>query len=332
MASKQPLHSNSAAPRSSDRAPEKLHVPCDLYGLFVAEPLQLDASVDGWTIIFLVMTRAFFFIALNFIIQMLYVVKIHRLSVDSQSEPREEQERFYMQVVCVFVFGISIFRELRDCIDFLALVVRCPVSRDGGYQGIGRGSDGSRRHGAVLSQERPSGTFKFHDKFLSWATRRSSKTHVWTLGSMSYSWKVVCLLFVGMPRILFCSLFAKVGAGFIVRSPDIIIDTVGVLFVVEIGTFMYNAFTTNAVKQQLEQLQPIEWFPSNARRLAAFLFVNFAYPLLLICFSVAVVWYSRKACGEHEDIGYSLAVGEAAIMSDLMEVVDFFKEMMCLNC
>ena len=188
MASKQPLHTSSEVPRASGGAPEKLHVPCDLYGLFVAEPLQLDASVDGWTIILLVMTRAFFFIALNFIIQMLYVVKIHRLSVDSQSEPcAREQERFYMQVVCVFVFGISIFRELRDCIDFLALVVRCPVSPDGGYRGIGRGSDGSHRHGAVLSQERPSGT----SSILSWVRRRSSKTHVWTLGSMSYSWKVL---------------------------------------------------------------------------------------------------------------------------------------------
>jgi hypothetical protein len=326
MASKQPLHSNSEAPHVSGSAPEKLHLPNDLYGLFVAEPLQLDASVDGWTIIILVMTRAFFFIVLNFIIQMLYVVKIHRLSVDL--DPCV-QERFYMQVVCVFVFGISIFRQLRDCIDFLALVVRCPVARDGGYRGIGRGADGLHRHGAVLSQERPSGT----SSILNWARRReSSKTHVWTLGSMSYSWKVVCIMFVGMPRILFCSLFAKVGAGFIVRSPEIIIDTVGVLFVVEIGTFMYNAFTTNAVKQQLEQLQPIEWYPSNARRLAAFLFVNFAYPVLLICFSVAVVWYSRKSCGEHEDLGSSLADGEAAVMSDLMEVVDFFKEMVCLNC
>lgn len=327
MTSKQPLHSNSETQRVSGCPPEKLHLPCDLYGLFVAEPLQLDASVDGWTLIFLVMTRAFFFIALNFLIQLLYVVKIHRLSVELQAEPRE-QERFYMQVVCVFVFGISIFRELRDCIDFLALVVRCPVSRDGGYRGIGGGSDGSHRHGAVLSQERSSGT----SGILSWARRRSSKTHVWTLGSMSYSWKVVCFLFVGMPRIMFCSLFAKVGAGFIVRSPDIIIDTVGVLFVVEIGTFMYNAFTTNAVKQQLEQLQPIEWYPSNARRLAAFLFVNFAYPVLLICFSVAVVWYSRKARGDHEDLGSSLADGETAVMSDLREVVDFFKEMVCLDC
>jgi hypothetical protein len=281
----------------------------------------------------LVMTRAFFFIALTFMIQMLYVVKIHRRSVQLQSEPDVLEERFLIQVVCVFVFGISIFRELRDCIDFLELVVRCPVSRDVGYQSIGHGSDGSHRHGAVLSQEspqeRPSGT-NWKSNILNFARTRSSKTHVWTLGSMSYSWKVVCLLFVGVPRILFCSLFAKVGAGFIVLSPDIIIDTVGVLFVVDIGEFMYNAFTTNAVKQQLEQLQPIEWYPSNARRLAAFLIMNFAYPVLLVCFSVAVVSYSRKDCSEHDNLGSCQAVGVQDLMENLTEVLtevsNFFKD------
>lgn len=352
MASKQPPssrahHSTGESLSTPGATPEKLHLPNDLYGLFVAEPLQLDASVDGWAIVILAMTRAFFFIALNFAIQMLYVVRIHRLSVEMQGE-QCRHEHSYMQVVCVFVFGVSIFRELRDCMDFVALVVRCPVSREGGYVGMGssRGPDGSHyRHGAVLSSQGSSGAVLSQERasgasrILSWARRREAPIskeggpHAWSLDSMRRSWKVACLLFVGLPRVFVCSLFAKVGAGFIVRSPeeDIIIDTVAVLFVVDVGTFMYNAFTTNAVKQQLEQMKPVEWQPSNAHRLMAFLYVNFAYPVLLICFSITVVWYSRNACGEGEDFQSSLSLGEHAAVSDLMEVADFFREMVSLS-
>ncbi|CAK0823520.1 unnamed protein product [Prorocentrum cordatum] len=281
--------------------PTKLYVPCDLYGLFVVEPLQLDASIDGWTIVSLAMMRAFVFIALNFSIQVLYVVRIHRMSVDMQDQ-QWCHEHSCMQVVCVFVFGISICSELRGCADFLLLVVRCPASGSG-YAGIGDGPDRPQRHGAVLSQEaveRPGG---LRARIANWAKRSSAvdQTRVWTLGSLDHRWKAVCFLFVGVPRVVICCLLANSGARFIVRSPDIIVDTVAVLFVVDVAAFMYSAFTTNAVKQQLEMVQPLECYPCNTRRLVSFLFVNFAYPVLLVCFSVAVVWCSREGCRKSED-------------------------------
>jgi ABC-type uncharacterized transport system permease subunit len=145
------------------------------------------------------------------------------------------------------------------------------------------------------------------------------KTHVWTLDSMSHGWKAVCLLFVGIPRFLICCLLAKAGAGYIVRSDQIIVDTVAVLFVVDIATFIYSAFTTNAVKQQLEMVQPVEWRPSNTRRFVSFLFVNFVYPVLLVCFSVAFVWFSRQACHKGEDFQSSLKLGETT--KDLLELL-----------
>ncbi|CAK0823517.1 unnamed protein product [Prorocentrum cordatum] len=198
--------------------------------------------------------------------------------------------------------GISICSELRGCADFLLLVVRCPASGSG-YAGIGDGPDRPQRHGAVLSQEaveRPGG---LRARIANWAKRSSAvdQTRVWTLGSLDHRWKAVCFLFVGVPRVVICCLLANSGARFIVRSPDIIVDTVAVLFVVDVAAFMYSAFTTNAVKQQLEMVQPLECYPCNTRRLVSFLFVNFAYPVLLVCFSVAVVWCSREGCRKSED-------------------------------
>jgi hypothetical protein len=301
-------------PVTTGGPPEKLHVPCDLYGLFLVEPLQLDVSVDGLTVVFLAMTRAFVFVALNFAIQVLYVVRIHRMSVDMQCG----HEHACMQVVCVFVFGISICSELRRCADFLELVAKCPASGEGGgYVSVARRSNASPRQGAVLCQEtaeRPSG---FRDRVANWVRKSSvpDKTRVWTLGAMDHRWKAVCLVLVGVPRVLICCLLANSGAHFIVRSPDIIVDTVAVLFVVDVATFIYSAFTTNAVKQQLEMVQPLEWHPCNTRRFVSFLFVNFAYPVLLVCFSVAVVCCSRQACHKGDD----------------SEVLQFLKEMVYLN-
>merc|ERR1712176_1532126 len=105
----------------------------------------------------------------------------------------------------------------------------------------------------------------------------------------------------GIPRFLICCLLAKAGAGYIVRSDQIIVDTVAVLFVVDIATFIYSAFT------------------SNARRFVSFLFVNFVYPVLLVCFSVAFVWFSRQACHKGEDFQSSLKLGETT--KDLLELL-----------
>jgi len=299
-------------------------VPCDLYGLFVAEPLQVSVSIDGCTIVFPAMIRAFLFMAMTFTVQFLCVVRIHHMSMKMQGQECSH-EHSYMQVVCVFMFGMCIFSELRGCVDFLALVARCPVYRGGwGYTGIGSESDWWHGHGAMLSQWRVEHSCGCGARVANWVTRSS-----WTLDSMGYGWKAVCLVFVGLPRVLICCLFAKVGVGFIVRSPQIIVDTVAMLFVVNIATFIYTFFTTNEVKQQMETVKPVEWYASNTRRITSFLFVNFAYPVLLVCLSVAVVWFSRQACDEGEDFQSWLKLGDTS--NDQAEAVSFFKEVVYVN-
>jgi len=311
-------------PVTTGAPPEKLHVPCDLYGLFVAEPLQISASIDGCTIVFPAMIRAFLFMALNFTVQILCIVRIHHMSMKMQGQECSH-EHSYMQVVCVFMFGMCIFSELRGCMDFLELVARCPVyGAVWGYTGIGNGSDWWHGHGAMLSQWRVEHSCGCGARFANWVTRSS-----WTLDSMGYGWKAVCLVFVGLPRVLICCLFAKVGVGFIVRSPQIIVDTVAMLLVVNIATFIYTFFTTSEVKQQMEMVKPVECYASNTRRITSFLFVNFAYPVLLVCLSVAAVWFSRQACDEGEDFQSWLKLGDTS--NDQAVAASFFKEVVSVN-
>eukprot|EP00931_Biecheleriopsis_adriatica_P015598 TRINITY_DN11828_c0_g1_i1.p1 TRINITY_DN11828_c0_g1~~TRINITY_DN11828_c0_g1_i1.p1 ORF type:complete len:355 (+),score=66.44 TRINITY_DN11828_c0_g1_i1:44-1066(+) len=290
------------------RSPEKLSVPCDLYGLFLAEPLQLDVHVDGWIIFFLEMARCVFFVMANFGIQLLYVTRIHHLNRRNEGA-QCRPENPYMQLVCVFVFATSTFKELRSCSDLFDLLLRCPVNEKNGYihLGVGGGSDDRHRHGAVLHAEgeEQKGQRGLTERLVQWAKvyRSGQKQHVWTLTSMSNKWKAVCVVFVALPRIVLCLLLLKVASGFIVRSSEenMVVDTVAALFIVDIGTFMYNAFTTNTVKQNLERMPPLELHSSNCVKLLNFFLVNFMLPFLTVAFSIGVVWYLRQTCPQEAD-------------------------------
>jgi len=306
---------------ATQTASEKLHVPCDLYGLFVVEPLQLNIHVDGWIIFFFEMARTMFFVAVNFGIQLLYVSRIHRLNRHNDGA-QCSRDNPCMQLVCVFVFATSIFKELRSCSDLFELLLRCPVKENSGYINLGVGGvDGQQLHGVVLHAEgeaqQPKG---FTDRLVLWAKlqRNGSKQHIWTLGSMTNFWKVLCLFFVALPRIIICMLLLKVASGFIVRSSEetMVVDTVAALFIVDIGTFMYNAFTTNAVKQHLERMPALELQPSNCVRLMNFFLVNFMLPVITVIFSLGIVWYLRQECGP--DAGLFSVLGATSDVDDLL--------------
>ncbi|CAE7356554.1 PPT2 [Symbiodinium natans] len=268
-------------------ATETLAVPCDLYGLFVAEPLQLNVRVDGYVIFFLEMTRTVFFLAVNFGIQLMYVTRIHKINRQnegSQCEPRKA----YLQLVCIFVFATSIFKELRNCTDFLDLLIRCPVKESDGYTRVGVGGCAaalafwkpkSNSRQLITHRVAPSSATAEDRLFkLARLYRCEQKDHIW---SMTYLWKMVCIVFVALPRIVLCLLLLKVASGFIARSNEesMVIDTVAALFISDIGTFMFHAFTTNSVKNNLRRMPAVEFTSTNCARLLSFFLVNFVLPV-----------------------------------------------------
>jgi len=305
-------------------ATETLQVPCDLYGLFVAEPLQLNVRIDGYVIFFLEMIRTVFFLAVNFGIQLMYVTRIHKINRQNegaQCEPRKA----YLQLVCIFVFATSIFKELRNCTDFLDLLIRCPVRESDGYVrvGVGGGCDG--KHGAVLHSECEPPSSSFRDRLFKLARlyRCEQKDHLWSLGSMTGLWKLVCVIFVALPRIVLCLLLLKVASGFIARSTEesMVIDTVAALFISDIGTFMFHAFTTNSVKNNLRRMPPVEFTSNNCARLLSFFLVNFVLPIITVGLSVAMVWYLRSHCGPDQD--FTSALRSSWDSSDILAVAVF---------
>jgi hypothetical protein len=293
--------------QSQINAPETFHLPCDLYGLFVAEPLQLNADVDGHVIVALVMFRLCFFVVVNYVIQMLYIGRINKLALDLEGN-QCDNTHMYMQLVCVFVFTTSIFREFRDALNLAHLLIRAPTEQ---YQTI------DTQHGAVLLAHEDrlagKGTSSFVDKLSSWQRSRSefNVERKWTLDAMSKGWKVGCLLLLVFPRMMVTLLLTKVGTGFIVRASEefMIADTVAALFIVEIDHFIYHAFTTHAVQQQLEGMKTLKVQFSNLYRVSNFFSVNFLCPLGILIFTFSVVWSARLVCAEEESFIHGLKHG-----------------------
>jgi len=291
--------------QSQVHAPETFHVPCDLYGLFVAEPLQLNTEIDGHVIVALVMFRLCFFVIANYTIQMLYIGRINKLALDLEGN-QCDNIHVYMQLVCVFVFTTSIFREFRDALNLADLLIRAPVEQNEIIDA---------KHGAVLlaHEDRLQRKPGFVDRLMKWQRSRGEFNieTKWTLGAMSKRWKVGCLLLLVFPRMMVTLLLTKVGTSFIVRASEefMIADTVAALFIVDIDHFIYHAFTTHVVQQQLEGMKALKVHFSNFYRVSNFFSVNFLCPLGILMFTFSVVWSARLVCDEEESLIHGLKHG-----------------------
>jgi len=291
--------------QSHVQAPETFHVPHDLYGLFVAEPLQLNSEADGHVIVTLVMFRLCFFIVVNYTIQMLYIGRINKLALDLEGN-QCSNIHMYMQLVCVFVFTTSIFAELRDALNLASLLIRAPVERN---------NVTDDKHGVVLpaQEDRLNRKRGFVDRLAKWQTSLSEFNieRKWTLAAMSKQWKVGCLLLLVIPRMMVTLLLTKVGTSFIVRTHEefMIANTVAALFIVEIDHFIYHAFTTHVVQQQLEGMKVLKSDFSNWYRVSNFFSVHFLCPLGILIFTFSVVWQARLVCDEDEQIINGLKTG-----------------------
>eukprot|EP00439_Symbiodinium_sp_Y106_P059300 s1686_g8.t1 len=104
-------------------------------------------------------------------------------------------------------------------------------------------------------------------------------------------------------------------------TESMVIDTVAALFISDIGTFMFHAFTTNSVKNNLRRMPPVEFTSNNCARLLSFFLVNFVLPIITVGLSVAMVWYLRSHCGPDQD--FTSALRSSWDSSDILAVAVF---------
>eukprot|EP00929_Paragymnodinium_shiwhaense_P018078 TRINITY_DN12803_c0_g1_i1.p1 TRINITY_DN12803_c0_g1~~TRINITY_DN12803_c0_g1_i1.p1 ORF type:complete len:310 (+),score=66.42 TRINITY_DN12803_c0_g1_i1:69-998(+) len=281
----------------------RMAIPQDLYGLFLIEPLQLNCEVDGCAVVALAMMRSAFFVAMLYTIQLFFISQIQQ-----QNDVHADicgHGRPALQMVCVFVFSVSIFRELLHAYNLFELLWHCPIkaANRGSYTELIGTSNSNGSHGAVLQRNEKKGGMS---SIMRWARKQTKKT-VWSLDNMTICWKAISLAFVAVPRMVIGALLAWVGVGFIMKSDEdtLMFDTLSCVFVVDICALMYGAFTTDIVKHQVQEAKPVEWHPSNSQRLAMFLFSSFLHPAIVVGYTFGTVNYWRHECGLDTDQAFT---------------------------
>lgn len=273
-----------------------LDIPINLYGLFLVEPLQISPSVDGYIVVALTLWRVCFFLFLTYCIQATYIVRLHL--INREMEGGQCSYDLHLQIICVFVFVAAGFQELCEIIDFVSLLYWIPSSSDH-YESVGsqgevfniQATDGPERRGFRAAMWR-----------MAVRLNKGKGAKGWRLKESSCLWKSICFWVIAVPRLLICFFLVRFASGFLVRSPTekMIVDTVAALFVLEIGGFIFGAFTTTEVKQHLAGMDGIKVVTSQWQRLAAFMFVHFFCPLVCVCCAVGMVYYLRQDCPDED--------------------------------
>ena len=189
-----------------------------------------------------------------------------------------------------------------ECVETVAVD---PAGRAEPVGGAAESELHNSKHGGILVNETEAQTDKkttmissMYGHMVSYMKRLpAGKTpeealEVWTLDDMTLGWKFVCILFAAIPRLLICLLLGFIGAIYIGRSESqeaMILNTLAVLFVLDIDDSIYNVFTSGSLKVHMDHIKPIVLHPSNNDRLIAFFFASFIFPVLVVAISVVIV-------------------------------------------
>jgi len=119
----------------------------------------------------------------------------------------------------------------------------------------------------------------------------------WKLDGLSRRYRLWCLFTVGLPKLVVSLVLAYLGGIYIMRSGSdgvMVMSTASVVFIAEIEHSLYVAFTSDAMRYNLEHMQPVEVCLNNRLRLAGWLVSSILGPLLTISVAALVVYHARQ--------------------------------------
>eukprot|EP00746_Dinoflagellata_sp_MGD_P040598 gnl/MRDRNA2_/MRDRNA2_19811_c0_seq1.p1 gnl/MRDRNA2_/MRDRNA2_19811_c0~~gnl/MRDRNA2_/MRDRNA2_19811_c0_seq1.p1 ORF type:complete len:301 (-),score=37.16 gnl/MRDRNA2_/MRDRNA2_19811_c0_seq1:79-981(-) len=299
---------------------EVYHVPCNLYGLAVVEPLQLDRHIDGFVIYFMELSRLVFLLCLNYATQLAFIRRIAQIiQGDSEQQAYEYQfwgradcsdETYKLQLICVFVFCVTTFAELRETCDLANALYHCPVkgykwipSLDAGraFGAVGKqgvlevdaAEDSAAKGGVANVLHAAFGAVGEEDKL------EEKEANNWNFRAMTKRYKVAIMICIVIPKLIIGLLLTYIGAAYILHSDDpetLILNTMAVNFVLDIDEYFYSSFTSNSVRNRLAECHEIVLNFSNWERLASFLFLDLLLPSCLAIVTYTLVSYNRSHC------------------------------------
>jgi len=280
-----------------------LQVPANLYGMAIAEPPQLSVKHDGRGLFVTEIARVYFMLLINYFVCSLFVLQINEMN--DGAEHHCSAQLVLLEFICVFVFEVQMLTELQESVGmvFLILTAKGP-SAEVQKEGSGRFSrgpslyaqarDASPTGGAVLVNEDNGGSWM---RRLKKRLRRTEEEQQWAFEGISWTFKAWSLLVVAVPKVLLGLAVAYIGGVYIIKSADaetMVMSTLAVVFIADIDAILYEAFTSSAMRCELEDMEPVEVPLSNAKRFGLWLLSGVFAPVIMAAASAAIMWQVRR--------------------------------------
>jgi len=295
----------------------ELALPAGLYGMAVAEPAALDRKLDGNFMYFVEIIRVLFMLSLNYLVTGLFLFQLWRMN-EERAVAECSGRILLLELGCVFLFEVRMLVDVRKSLSIMSLLWAAPYPPPS--QNNAGGSFGHRyistrsnspKAGAVLAKEpqEESMLSRMYRK-----VRGSSANAQWKLEGISRAYRIWCMMTVGVPALLLSIVLAYLGGIYIMRSADegeMMTNTLAVVFVAEIEEFLYVAFTSDAMRYNLENMQPVDVGLTNRQRLASWFASSILYPVMTMCVAALVVRYTRRLDCQDEALSWQDIVSVA---------------------
>jgi hypothetical protein len=265
--------------------------------MFIVEPLVLNKKADGPLIYYGEFIRCAALVYLGYVIQSYLIYEIWLMDLDCEWQGTDNSD--LLEFVCVFVFEIAMFVEVRNACDIMFLLWVADSKGTGLESLVGDATDEiglgqlrtENRRGAVMTEEGNVGWLNSQMRRVRGKSREAA-TAEWSLKSMTSAYKVWAMIFIALPKLVIGIFLAFVGGLWIPKSPtpeDIILNTLAMNFIVDIDPLMYGAFSSDAAKEDLDHMTPIQHYVTNQSRKILWAMNAFVYPVAVLALSGFVI-------------------------------------------
>lgn len=209
-----------------------------------------------------------------------------------------------LEFVCVYIFEVFMFAEIRCSLNIFRLLWYAPPESE--YVAMRSGwsnADPTASHaaGAILHNAPEKGWMM--RTIRNFRGPRSEVVHLkpWTLNGMSNSYKLLLLFAVAFPKLILSLCTSFVGAIYILSEGSgetgqreaLLFSTLAVNFIGDFDHLIFEAFTSQPVKYQLEHMDPVVVDLSPAQCTVYWFLSAIVYPCVLFGGSAGMVLYFK---------------------------------------
>jgi len=275
----------------------ELNVPSGLYGMAVAEPAALDRNLDGSFMYCVEFIRVQSMLWLNYFVICLFLLQLWKMNQERTVADCSER-LLLLELGCVFLFEVRMLVDVRKSVSIMSLLWAAPwpvqIVESNRYRSTRAFSP---KAGAILAREQDHQASGMLSRMFN-KIRRNDSGHgsQWKLDGISCIYRFWCMLTVAIPVLLLSVALAYLGGVYIMRSSndgEMMMNTLAVVFVAEIEEFLYVAFTSDAMRYNLENMQPVMVGLTNRQRLVQWFGSSILCPLLTVCAATLVVYHAR---------------------------------------